>query len=60
VIGAVGLLRLLGTCLYDVTPTDPGVLASVSSVLITVVVGASYVPARRAVRLDAVTALRQG
>jgi len=52
-------LRLLGTLLYDVTPTDPIVLLSVSFVLIGVVLGASYVPARRAVRVDAVTALRQ-
>jgi putative ABC transport system permease protein len=59
IVAAVGLLRLLGTLLYDVRPTDPTVLASVSFVLIAVVLGASYVPARRAVRLDAVTALRQ-
>jgi ABC-type antimicrobial peptide transport system permease subunit len=59
VAGAVGVLRLLGTLLYDVTPTDPIVLGSVSLVLIAVVLGASYVPARRAVRVDAVTALRQ-
>jgi predicted permease len=59
IVGAVGLLRLLGTLLYDVTPTDPIVLLSVSFVLIGVVLGASYVPARRALRVDAVTALRQ-
>jgi putative ABC transport system permease protein len=59
IVGAVGLLRLLGTLLYDVTPTDPIVLLSVSFVLIGVVLGASYIPARRAVRVDAVTALRQ-
>jgi putative ABC transport system permease protein len=59
IVGSVGLLRLLGTLLYDVTPTDPIVLLSVSLVLIGVVLAASYVPARRAVRVDAVTALRQ-
>jgi putative ABC transport system permease protein len=57
--GAVGLLRLLGTLLFEVTPADPMVLLSVSFVLIGVVVAASYVPARRAVRVDPVTALRQ-
>jgi predicted permease len=59
VVCAVGVLRLLGRLLYDVTPADPIVLLSVSFVLIAVVLGASYVPARRAVRVDAVTALRQ-
>jgi putative ABC transport system permease protein len=57
--GAIGLLRLLGTLLYDVTATDPLVLGSVSVLLIGVVLGASYLPARRAMRVDAVTALRQ-
>ena len=33
IAGAIWLLRLLGTMLYDVTPYDPGVLASVSIVL---------------------------
>ncbi|MFI5077205.1 MAG: FtsX-like permease family protein, partial [Vicinamibacteria bacterium] len=59
IAGAIWLLQLLGTMLYDVTPYDPGVLGSVSIVLIAVVLGASYLPARRAMRVDAVTALRQ-
>jgi putative ABC transport system permease protein len=59
VAGAIGVLRLLGTLLYQVTPTDPIVLGSVSVLLIGVVLAASYVPARRAMRVDAVTALRQ-
>ena len=59
IAGAIWLLRLLGTLLYDVTPYDPIVLGSVSIVLIAVVLGASYLPARRAMRVDAVTALRQ-
>jgi putative ABC transport system permease protein len=59
IAGAIGLLRLLGTLLYDVTATDPIVLGSVSVLLIAVVLGASYLPARRAMRVDAVTALRQ-
>jgi putative ABC transport system permease protein len=59
VAGAIGLLRLLGTMLYGVTAYDPIVLGSVSAVLIAVVLGASYLPARRAMRVDAVTALRQ-
>ncbi len=59
IAGAIWLLRLLGTMLYGVTPHDPVVLGSVSMVLVAVVLGASYLPARRAMRVDAVTALRQ-
>jgi putative ABC transport system permease protein len=59
VAGSIWLLRLLGTLLYGVTPYDPIVLGSVSAVLVVVVLAASYLPARRAMRIDAVTALRQ-
>jgi putative ABC transport system permease protein len=58
-VGALGLLQLLGTLLYGVTPTDPIVLGAVSLLLIGVVLGASYLPARRAMRIDAVGAIRQ-
>jgi putative ABC transport system permease protein len=57
---AWGLLRLLRTLLFGVEPTNPFVLAAVSAILIAVALAASYVPARRATRIDAVTALRQG
>ena len=59
IAGAIWLLTLLGTMLYGVTPYDPVVLGSVSVVLVLVVLAASYLPARRATRIDAVTALRQ-
>jgi putative ABC transport system permease protein len=59
VAGAIWLLTLLGAMLYDVTPYDPAVLGSVSIALVAVVLAASYLPARRAMRVDAVTALRQ-
>ena len=59
VAGAIWLLRLLGAMLYGVTPYDPVVLGSVSIVLMGVVLAASYLPARRAMRVDAVNALRQ-
>jgi putative ABC transport system permease protein len=57
---AWGLLRLLRTLLFGVEPTNPYVLAAVSTILIAVALAASYVPARRATRIDAVTALREG
>jgi len=59
IAGAVGLLRWLGSMLYGVTAGDPLVLGTVSLILIGVALAASYVPARRAVRVDAVNALRQ-
>jgi putative ABC transport system permease protein len=55
---AFGLLRLLGSALYDVAPTDPLVLGSVSLLMLGVSLGASYLPARRAMQVDPVTALR--
>jgi putative ABC transport system permease protein len=44
--------------LYEVKPTDPLTLAAVSAVLITVSTLASYIPARRAARVDPMVALR--
>src|SRR5256884_9241614 len=50
--------RLLTTLLFEVSPTDPITLAGVSVVLLGVGVGAAYVPARRAMRIDPAHALR--
>jgi putative ABC transport system permease protein len=57
-LGSFGLLRLLGSLLYDVRPTDPLVLASVSAIVAGVALGASVIPARRATRVDPLQALR--
>ena len=60
-IGLVGsrwLARLIENQLYDVAPTDPLTLAAVTVVLFAVAMLASYVPARRAARLDPLVALR--
>jgi len=56
---SLGLLRYLSTMVYDVTPTDPLILGSVSSLLVTVALAAAYLPARRAAKVDPVSALRQ-
>jgi putative ABC transport system permease protein len=53
-----GLLRVLAGVLYGVTPTDPVVLASVTTLLVAVAAAASYLPARQAARVDPVVALR--
>jgi ABC-type antimicrobial peptide transport system permease subunit len=58
VIGAFGITRIIGGLLYNVTPTDPISFALVIGVLGFVGLLASYLPARRATRIDPVVALR--
>ena len=60
VAAAFGLLRFLDTLLYGIEPADPLVLGAASTLLVTVAIAASYLPARRAMRIDAVRALREG
>jgi predicted permease len=56
--GALLLTRLLRMALFTVSPTDPVVLVSAMLVLAAVALLASWVPARRAARVDPVVALR--
>jgi ABC-type antimicrobial peptide transport system permease subunit len=55
---ALGLARLIATFLYGVSPSDPITYASVAAVLIAVALLASFIPARRASKVDPMTALR--
>jgi putative ABC transport system permease protein len=57
IAGSAGLTRLLGAMLYQVRPLDPMVLGGVSLLLSAVALLASYLPARKAAKIDPMTAL---
>jgi putative ABC transport system permease protein len=57
-VGALALSRFLSSLLYGVTPTEPSIFIAVSLILAAVVLLASYVPARRAAKVDPMVALR--
>jgi ABC-type antimicrobial peptide transport system permease subunit len=56
--GAYGLTRLMKTLLYGITPTDAPTFAAVAATLAVVALLASYLPARRAAKVDPTIALR--
>lgn len=58
IVGALAAGRAIGTLLYQVEPHDPATLVTVTALLIGVGLAASWLPARRASRLNPVEALR--
>jgi putative ABC transport system permease protein len=58
ILGALGLARFVETMLYEVTAFDPASYAATAAVLLAVAALACYVPARRAMRVDPIVALR--
>jgi len=59
IAGAVALTRLLKSLLYQVSPTDPLIFASVPAALVAIALLAMSLPARRAARVDPLDSLRQ-
>ncbi|MDP6371972.1 MAG: ABC transporter permease [Vicinamibacterales bacterium] len=56
--GAIGLTRLLGSLLFGVSPLDLATFVAVSIGLASIALVASYLPARRAAKVDPMIALR--
>jgi putative ABC transport system permease protein len=57
--GAIALTRVMVSLLFEVKPTDPGTLVGVALLLAAVAMLACYIPARRALSIHPMTALRR-
>jgi ABC-type antimicrobial peptide transport system permease subunit len=57
-LASVGFSRLIASLLFRVTSYDPLTLVSVATILSAIALGACYIPARRAAKVDPMVALR--
>jgi ABC-type antimicrobial peptide transport system permease subunit len=57
-VASLALTRVMGSLLFEVTPTDALTFVIVSVVLLIVALLACYIPARRATNVDPLTSLR--
>jgi predicted permease len=58
IVGALATTRLLGTLLFEITPTDPGTFSAVAMAILIAALAAGFIPAQRAARVDPLVALR--
>ncbi len=57
--GALALTRMVSTLLFGIAASDPVTILAVAALLLVVASAACYVPARRAMRIDPMLALRE-
>jgi len=57
--GAFAISRTLAALLFQVSPTDPAIFAAMALLFIAVALIAGYLPARRALEVDPVIAIRE-
>jgi putative ABC transport system permease protein len=55
---AIVLTRVMNTLLFEVSATDPATFGVIALLLVSVALIASYIPARRATKVDPLIALR--
>jgi len=59
IVGALALTRLMTSLLFEVSAIDPIIFTTVALMLIAVALAACYAPARRAMRVDPILAMRR-
>jgi putative ABC transport system permease protein len=59
VAGALAITRTLSALLFHVSPTDPVIFAAMALLFVAVATIASYLPARRALNVDPLVAIRE-
>ena len=58
-LGAFGLTRLMSSMLFGISATDPATFGGVAVLLAVAAMASCWIPARRALRVDPVAALRE-